>query len=168
MGTWPGMEYPPRPGQDGVTLARDGVPPQPGQDGEYPCQGWGPPIQGWGTPWAGMGSPPGVGQQMEYLIHGGWYASCVQARGLSCFNCVCVFTAGEVPVPRHHGIGPGPAPTPPPRMDQVRKDCNPPPSSGPFASWLRGAQGMPNTTGLSCSLNKPRCFLTSDCEVDLC
>ena len=39
-----------------------------------------PPSQGWGT----YPPPPGIGQQMEYLICGGQYASCVHAGGLSC------------------------------------------------------------------------------------
>ena len=43
------------------------VPPWPGQDGGVPC--WG------GTQ---------VGQQKEYSLHGGRYASCVHAGGLSC------------------------------------------------------------------------------------
>ena len=70
------------PGRGG-TLARgvpwwgvpwQGVPwsgtptPQPGQDGGYPDRG--------GTQ---------VGQQKEYSLHGGRYASCVQAGGLSCY-----------------------------------------------------------------------------------
>ena len=46
----------------GCTLARDGV----------------TLIQRWGTPL------PRIGQQMEYLIRGGRYASCVHAGGLSC------------------------------------------------------------------------------------
>ena len=88
----------PRPGPD-----REGVPqsgpdggvggfpsqgvPWPGPHGGYPSQGWVPPpsrdgippIQRWGTP------APLIGQQMEYLIRGGRYASCVHAGGLSCF-----------------------------------------------------------------------------------
>ena len=57
------MGYP-LPGQDGgCTPARDGVPPPP-------------PIQRWG--------PPKIGQQMEYVIRSGRYASCVHAGGLSC------------------------------------------------------------------------------------
>ena len=38
-----------------------------------------PPRQGWGT------SPP-LGQQKEYSLRGGRYASCVHAGGLSCFS----------------------------------------------------------------------------------
>ena len=33
------------------------------------------------------GVPPRIGHQMEYLIRGGRYASCVQAGGLSCVLC---------------------------------------------------------------------------------
>ena len=80
----------PRPGPTGggyphPALDGGGV-PQPGPDegggtparsrqGEYP--GIPPPLgQGWGT--------LGIGQQMEYLIHRGRYASCVHSGGLSC------------------------------------------------------------------------------------
>ena len=64
-------------------------------------QGWGTPppsqLKMGGTPWwgyplprPGMGYPPpprpGIGQQMEYLIHRGRYASCVHAGGFSCFG----------------------------------------------------------------------------------
>ena len=46
-----------------------------------------------GTPHSGMGYPPArsgwgtprIGQQKEYLLRGGRYASCVHAGGLSCF-----------------------------------------------------------------------------------
>ena len=37
---------------------------------------------GWGVPWPGGGTQ--LGQHREYLLHGGWYASCVHAGGLSC------------------------------------------------------------------------------------
>ena len=37
--------------------------PSPSRDGGTPCQGWVP--------------SPGIGQQMEYLIRGGRYTSCV-------------------------------------------------------------------------------------------
>ena len=63
---WPEMVYP---------LARDGV----------------PPGQRWCTPWPEMVYPlardgvhPGIGQQREYLIRDGRYATCVHAGGLSC------------------------------------------------------------------------------------
>ena len=80
MGGYPMMGYSP---------SRDGVLPQS-------RSGWGegvPPIQGWGTPLARSGRgfpppngvPPWIGQQMEYLIRRGRYASCVHAGGLSCF-----------------------------------------------------------------------------------
>ena len=51
-----------------------------------------PPRHGWGTPlarsvWGGIGvpPPPRLGQQKEYSVRGGRYASCVHA-GLSCFD----------------------------------------------------------------------------------
>ena len=101
-GGYPARGYPvggtPQPGQDGglpcqggtqvgyTPLARSGweVPcwggtqvgypsgqgtPQPGQDGGVPCRG--------GTQ---------LGQEKEYSLHGGRYASCVHAGGLSCMN----------------------------------------------------------------------------------
>ena len=60
--------------------------------GGVPC---GVPGQGWGTLCPGMEyppmsrdvvtPPPPIGQQVEYLIRGGRYASWVHAGGLSCF-----------------------------------------------------------------------------------
>ena len=61
------------PGQGG-TLA-GGVP----WPGGYP--GWGGTLTG-GVPWLGGGTQ--LGQHREYLLHGGWYTSCVHAGGLSC------------------------------------------------------------------------------------
>ena len=84
----------PQPGQvgypihplswDGVPPSRDGVLPGQGtpiQRWRTPSQGWGTPVQIWGTP-----PPPRIGQQMEYLICRGRYASCVHAGGLSCYR----------------------------------------------------------------------------------
>ena len=58
--------------------------------GGYPAGGGGYPAGGYpagGVPCPG-GYPAGggtlVGQQKEYSIHGGRYASCVHAGGLSC------------------------------------------------------------------------------------
>ena len=80
---------PPRPGPD------RGV-PWPGPDGGVPWQGTPPARSRWGVPWQGtppqQGTPPPrswwrgtlVGQQKEYLLHGGRYASCIHAGGLSC------------------------------------------------------------------------------------
>ena len=56
----------------------------PGQGG-YP--GWGGTLAR-GVPW--LGGYPGwggtqLGQHREYLLHGGQYASCVHAGGLSCY-----------------------------------------------------------------------------------
>ena len=59
--------------------------PGPGQDGRYPSQvrmggtlarDGVTAVQRWGT--------PRIGQEMEYLMRGRWYASCIVA-GLSCF-----------------------------------------------------------------------------------
>ena len=64
----------PLPGPDwGGTLTR--VPPSPAG---YPH----PPGQ------VQMGGGTRVGQQKEYLLHGGRYASCVHAEGLSCYIVV--------------------------------------------------------------------------------
>ena len=64
--------------------------PQPVQGGRYPGYGWGPPHPGQHevppsrdgvSPilnWLGY-PPPGIGQQMEHLIHGRQYASCIHA-----------------------------------------------------------------------------------------
>ena len=70
----------PWPGPDRVVT-------RPGPDGGYPSQ-----VQTGGTPaksQGGMGYPPGIGLRMEYLIRGGWYASCVHAGGLSCCLIRC-------------------------------------------------------------------------------
>ena len=83
-----------------------GYPARSSQGGGVPCQGvpWGVPCQGGtlagGYPAGGypargdtqVGYPPGqvrrggtqLGQQKEYSLHGGRYASCVHAGGLSC------------------------------------------------------------------------------------
>ena len=83
---------------------RGGTLPGPGGGGgTLPCQdGGGYPAGGYPAggypgrypPWARSGwrgvPPPGqdggtqLGQQKEYSLHGGRYASCVHARGLSC------------------------------------------------------------------------------------
>ena len=77
---------------DGGTLARDGVPSHQGHDGEIPRAGMGySPRSGQGDTLARMGylpgqewGTPGIGQQIQYLIQGGRYASCVHAGGLYC------------------------------------------------------------------------------------
>ena len=87
-----------RGGGRGGTRVR--YPPQGGTQVRVPPPGGGtkvrvPPPGGWypgpGTPPGGVprsGTPPGggtrVGQQKEYSLHGGRYASCVHAGGLSC------------------------------------------------------------------------------------
>ena len=43
------------------------------------------PAGGWVSP-AGGGGSAKIGQQNEYSLHGGRYASCVHAGGLSCFT----------------------------------------------------------------------------------
>ena len=62
-----------------------GLPCQGGYPGRYPParSGWGGTLPG-GYP-AGGGTQ--LGQLREYLLHGGRYASCVHAGGLSCCNC---------------------------------------------------------------------------------
>ena len=106
-GSWGGEGTLSGPAGGGGTLpgpAGGGVP----WLGEYPGQGgtlvrYPPPARsGWGVPWLGgtlVRYPPGqvrmggypargggtqLGQQKEYSLHGGRYASCVHAGGLSC------------------------------------------------------------------------------------
>ena len=72
-----------------------------------PCQGvpcWGLPCQGGTQPMGGTlpgGYPPRggtqVGQQKEYSIHSGQYASCVQAGGLSWFCMIFGYTLTKRP-----------------------------------------------------------------------
>ena len=61
------------------------VPPRGGTWVRYPPGGYPGQVPPGGVP----GPPPGggtrVGQQKEYSLHGGRYASCVYAGGLSCF-----------------------------------------------------------------------------------
>ena len=68
-----------------------------GSRGGVPCQvqlggvPWLGGYPGWGVPWPGGTLPGGgtqLGQHREYLLHGGRYASCVHAGGLSCFTWV--------------------------------------------------------------------------------
>ena len=65
------------------------VPPGQVRMGGYPARGYSgrvPPQQG--TPPAGQvrtGGGTQLGQQKEYSLHGGRYASCVDAGGLSCY-----------------------------------------------------------------------------------
>ena len=89
FGTPPGGPGTPRGGTQTSVPPPGGVrvPPPPPRGGggtrvRYPPQG------GYRSP----GTPPGgyltrVGQQKEYSLHGGRYASCVHAGGLSCYNC---------------------------------------------------------------------------------
>ena len=78
-GTW--VRYP--PGGRGTQVRYppggvpgSGTPPPGGYPGQVPPQGVPGPPPGGGTR---------VGQQKEYSLHGGRYASCVHAGGLSCF-----------------------------------------------------------------------------------
>ena len=75
--------YPDPPGG----VPRSGYPPRGVPRSRYPRGGTKvrvPPLGGY----QGPGTPPGggtrVGQQKEYSLHGGRYASCVHAGGLSC------------------------------------------------------------------------------------
>ena len=80
------------------------VPPQTRSGWGVPCQGyptWVPPRQG--IPPAGyppglvrMGGGTQLGQQKEYSLHGGRYASCVHAGGLSCSRTCFRATASAV------------------------------------------------------------------------
>ena len=85
----PRSRYPPWGGYWGP-----GTPPPGGYQGPgtppgggYQGPGTHPPPPGGG--YRGPGTPPGgggtrVGQQKEYSLHGGRYASCVHAGGLTC------------------------------------------------------------------------------------
>ena len=104
-GTQPGPDrgYPSQI-QMGGTPVRDEVPPSqvrmgiPQSGMGYPLSSDGVPpcshqVRTWGTlvwdvvpPVSSDGVPPRIGQQMQYLICGGRYASCVHAGGLSCFS----------------------------------------------------------------------------------
>ena len=101
-GTWPG----PARGYPAWGVPCRGVPCLVGvlclggcPAGGYPARGYPhrvPPARsGWGVPCQGgtqVGYPPSqvrrggtqLGQQKEYSLHGGRYASCVHAEGLSC------------------------------------------------------------------------------------
>ena len=69
-------------------------------DGGYPGQGvpWPGGYPDWGVPRPGGypgrggtlagGGGTQLGQHREYLLHGGQYASCVHAGGLSCYLCI--------------------------------------------------------------------------------
>ena len=86
---WGGTQARVPPGGRGVP--RSGYPPRGGTRVRYPSGGY----PGQGTP-GGVprsGTPPGgtrVGQQKEYSLHGGRYASCVHAGGLSCHEMTFV------------------------------------------------------------------------------
>ena len=74
-GGYPGMGYP---------LARDGVLPSQGLGTLLARLGLGvpwdgvPPASDGYPPWLGQdGVPPRIGQHREYLLQGGWYASCI-------------------------------------------------------------------------------------------
>ena len=82
------------PGLDGgrypIPRSRQGGTPIPGLDGgtlEYPPHPGQVPGQDRGYP----GVPPcqDTEQHSEHLLHGGRYASCVHAGGLSCYHLPC-------------------------------------------------------------------------------
>ena len=87
----------------GQTLAGGGSRPGPARGGgtlpggRYPAGGY----PAGGVPCRGGGGCTQVGQQKEYSLHGGRYASCVHAGGLSCKKLIrdcqtaewCTFTA---------------------------------------------------------------------------
>ena len=74
-----GIGYISQPGMGYIPQARDGVPPV--RNGVYPpARDEVPPSQ------PDLGYPPRIGQQMEYLIRGRRYASCVHGGGLSCLE----------------------------------------------------------------------------------
>ena len=67
---------------------------QSAQGGGSVSQGVGQSAKGGsageGVSWGGQpgGGPAKIGQQNEYSLHGGRYASCIQAGGLSCLYLV--------------------------------------------------------------------------------
>ena len=95
-GTPPGdtrVRYPPRGGiwvryPPGGTRVRY---PPGGTRVRYPPGGYPGQVPPGGGGYPGQVPPPGggtrVGQQKEYSLHGGRYASCVHAGGLSCWIC---------------------------------------------------------------------------------
>ena len=60
-----------------------GGPVQAGRGVGQSSQGGGPAGEGGQSSWGGGSAK--IGQHREYLLHGGRYASCVHAGGLSCF-----------------------------------------------------------------------------------
>ena len=77
---WPVSVHPSVCPHGGTPPGRGGGDPGQVWLGEYPSQAQ---IGGGGTPSSLQGVPPSTGQQMEYLIRCGQYASCVHAGGLS-------------------------------------------------------------------------------------
>ena len=92
------VRYPPSQVQPGGYPARGGTLPggYPAGGGEYPGQVPPPARSSRGGTLGGSQVPPlarsgwgggtQLGQHREYLLHGGRYASCVHARGLSCLS----------------------------------------------------------------------------------
>ena len=97
------------------------------------------------NPRPGMGHPPIIGQQMEYLLRGGRYASCVYAGGLSCFIVLSEKIQESPPAwtqeayrsrrIKYYSVG-YPLPPPPigvhPRSDLARSDGGYPPQGTPL------------------------------------
>ena len=93
-----------------------GYPARSSRDRGYP--GWGGTLAGGtlagGVPWLGAGGYPAwggtqLGQHKEYLLHGGRYASCVHAGGLSCFKMkwdinMMIFVLAQIVVKTEEGI----------------------------------------------------------------
>ena len=78
---------------DGVPLGRlDGGTPSIRLDAGTPIGGCAPILLDGVTPQAGWGYPPETEQHIEYLLHGGLYASCIQARGLSCILFIFILS----------------------------------------------------------------------------
>ena len=74
--------------------------PSPTRDGVYPIWTWDGVHLIWTWSWDGVPPdldlgwgtrpPPSLGQQKEYSLRGGRFASCVHAGGLSCINNISV------------------------------------------------------------------------------
>ena len=77
----------PGPGRGTLSQGWMGGYPIPGPDGGVPWGQDGVFLAHPGLDWV----PPPLArrqQHSEHLLHGGWYASCVHAGGLSCYFCI--------------------------------------------------------------------------------
>ena len=84
----------PSGGGGGGTQSQVGVPQFQVGIPRSQARGTPPPSQDCGTPLSPP-PPPETEQQREYLVRGGWYASCVHARGLSC-HFILLFSTDTV------------------------------------------------------------------------